>query len=347
MKFIQIIAIVGIIILLVYMVYKLVQKYKVYINIKTDYNIFFGTDITDPITHDKLMTCWKKTAYSDFFMNTIQSIEESKNEKILFVGLCQDHGEYALKVWMPIIEGLSKHFEDYRVVIVENDSKDNTRKILLDAAKKNPKIVILCDADMTENAPTCNLGIRSINNRSDKEKTLENRVRILANFRQIYWDYIQSKYPDYNYMCVVDWDLDGVLSVPGFFHGLYYTRHHTDVIACNSYSKNPIGKYQIHDTYPLLNHYRCEYLKKNKSTEDKKMNEWMQQNLLFGSTYPVSVGSAFGGLAIYNIQKIKHKNPRYTAQQICPIECEHTTFHRNLQVHIDPWMTLYIIKNRH
>lgn len=353
MKFVEIIMI-GIIggALFFYVMYGVMMKrYKKRIKVRTDYKSHFNEDVIDPVLHDKLMNNWDKASYHDFYRHTLDSMQKSKKERIVFVGLCQDDGYDVLKAWMPIIEKMGGYFEDYRIVIVENDSKDNTRAVLLRAARKNPKITILCSDYTIENAPTCKLGIRSIQNHSDKETKLEYRIHILAHLRQVYWDHVKSKYPDYQYMCVIDWDLCGKMSIPGFFHGLNYTRSdYTDVIACNSYCNSDgylYKRYQIYDTYPLLNHYRCEHLKKNKKNEDDKMNQMMVKNVLYNATYPVAVESAFGGVAIYNMQRMRKKNPEYNAGQICSVECEHTTFHRNLEVNIDPWMTFYIEKNMH
>ena len=77
-----------------------------------------------------------------------------------------------------------------------------------------------------------------------------------------------------------------------------------------------------------------------------KMKKKMQHKVLYDSSYPIPVESAFGGIALYNIAQIRSKGASYENPS-CPIECEHTTFHRKLNVFIDPWMTLFITKNRH
>lgn len=319
------------------------QRYVVFRAVRSDYSGKFG-DRLDTITETKLRRHWKMPAYDAYFRNTQNSMAWAKGERVVFVGLCQDHGTHALKMWVPLLRELGQRFRDYRVVIVENDSRDDTRKVLLRHAKKDPRFIVLCDGKRPPNTLTCNLGVRSVRNARDKEQNLRKRVATLARFRQVYWDFVRDELPDYDYMCVVDWDLEGQLSTSGFFHGLYHARN-SDVVAVNSFYRNANHDFRIYDTYPLLNNHRCDHLASNKRDEDERVQKIMNEKLLTPqSAHPVHVESAFGGLALYNIQNITPKNPSYVSPT-CPIECEHSTFHRNLVVHIDPWMTFFITKN--
>lgn len=331
------------IIILLVLVGKLFYQYSIYQDIRKDYYLFTGEDI-DPITHDKLVK--SRGTHHDYFRCSGLSMRKAGEERIVFTGLCQDHGGKVLKMWLPLLKKLGAHFKDYVVLIVENDSVDNTRECLLQEAQKNDKFIVLCGADKPENTQTCKLGRRSVEKGGDKEKNLEERTSMLASFREVYWGHVLKKYSDYDYMCVIDWDLEGLFPTTGFFHGLHYVRNNADVVACNSFHK--MGNvYHVHDTYPLLNHHRCDHLKENKTTEDLRAKMQMRDKLLCKSFYPVPVESAFGGVALYNIQNLRQKNAHYTDTPLCPIECEHTTFHKNLHVYIDPWMTFYITKNHH
>lgn len=323
----------------------LVYRYLVFREVWADYSNRFGGK-ADTLTQKKLTRHWKMPAYDAYFRNAQHSMQWASNEKIVFVGLCQDHGTHALKMWLPVVEEIGSHFKDYRVVIVENDSRDGTRKVLLQQAKKDPRFIILCDEKRPPNTLTCNLGVRSVRTSQEKEKNLAKRVATLGRFRQVYWSFVRRELADYDFMCVVDWDLEGQLSVPGFFHGLYHARN-SDVVACNSFTMGKDHDFYFYDTYPLLNNHRCDHLASNKIREDMRVNKIMSDKLLTEqSVYPLHVESAFGGLALYNLQNITPKDPDYT-KPACPIECEHTTFHRGLVVHIDPWMTFFISKNRH
>lgn len=333
------------VIVLLCLIYKMTHQYYKYRTVYSDYHVLLGEEIPDIITRDKLLQYWNTSIYNDYFEYISLSIKKCKQETIIFTGLCQDHGTTILSQWMPILNNIKTYFKDYRIIIVENDSNDGTRELLLKEAEKDEKFIVLCDDFKPENTHTCSLGQRSIQTYEDKEQKLSHRIKTLAKFRQVYWNYILKKYSDFDYMCVLDWDLEGVLSIPGFFHGLYYVRDYSDVIACNSFHRVK-DMYFIYDTYPLLNHYRCDYLHENKLAEDEKTKKQSHNKILYGSGYPIPVESAFGGIALYNIQSVKQKNADYT-NPLCPIECEHTTFHQNLIVHIDPWMTFYITKNNH
>lgn len=342
----QNICIILLLCVLIYLVHRLYWGYYIYSSVKKYYHNVFGEQQNiDPITQEKLIKYWNTKPYNDFFENAVSSMEQCKNETIIFTGLCQDHGEDIINEWMPKIDLLSSHFKDYRIIIVENDSNDDTREYLLKESERNSKFIVLCDENKPENTRTCKLGVRSIKDTNDKEGNLIKRIDVMGGLRQVYWHYILKNYGHYDYMCVLDWDLGGFLSVPGFFHGLYYTRFYTDATACNSfYEKN--GKFFIYDTYPLLNHHRCDHISKHKKQEDQIINLNMRDKIFYNSAHPIQVESAFGGLSIYNIKNIKEKNPNYV-NRYCPVECEHTTFNRNLEVYIDPWMTFFIKKNRH
>lgn len=329
---------------IVFLTYQICYQYYVFHNVHRDYQHTFGTPMDD-ITHDKLVKYWNTSPYEDFFSHSQNAMVDCKTKKIIFTGLCQDNGKNFITMWLPWIKKVGSHFRDYRIIIVENDSKDNTREILLKEAEKNPRLLLLCDGKRPENTQTCHLGMRSIHKNEEKETHLAQRLSILRKFRQVYWDYVQEKYNDYDYMAIIDWDLEGDVSTPGFFHGLSYVKDHSDVIATNSFHK--IGKnYHFHDTFPLLNNHRCENLHQNKLIQDHMMKIQMHTKTLYGSAYPVPVESAFGGLALYHIHRLMEKQCSYVDVQ-CPVECEHTTFHKNLNVHIDPWMTFYITKNHH
>lgn len=335
-----------VLVLWIWTVVRLFRKHIIYQNIGSDHRARFGEEETlDDITRARLAHNWDKPSYNRYYEDALASMERARNERIVFVGLCQDNGARALGMWMPLLQKLGGHFQDYHILMVENDSVDNTREVLLRETQRNKKLTLLCDSDKPINTKTCQLGARSVAKGADKEKNLENRVRTLARFRQVYWDYVKEHYHDYDYMCVVDWDLEGTLSVSGFFHGLFYTKDITDVVACNSFYQQG-GNYWIYDTYPMLNHYRCDYLKRNKRQEDDHTKSRMGSRLLSGHPLLVPVESAFGGIALYHIQNAIQKHAQYT-NPLCPIECEHTTFHQNLTVHIDPWMTFYITRNNH
>ena len=61
-----------------------------------------------------------------------------------------------LPLTMARIEQIGAMFDDYRAVIYENDSRDETARLLTDWAKRNPKVNVTIErrGDLTR---TCNL----------------------------------------------------------------------------------------------------------------------------------------------------------------------------------------------
>jgi len=275
-------------------------------------------------------------------------MDDCAGESVVFVGLCQDHGREAVEYWMPLIEDhLSPCFQDYRVLFLENDSRDETRSVLLRAAASNPRVLVMCDKESPLNVKECLLGVRASS--GDKERGLRRRVETMASLRDAYLDRVLRKWPSFTYMVVIDWDLAGSFSVEGFFHALACVRRSVaDGVAVNSFYSDKRGSRHVFDTFPLLNHRECNAMHRDKRGMDVAADRKMRSALLYGQTRPVRVESAFGGVCIYSLDRVARAGSRYTIpreRRYCDIQCEHTSFHRDLRIYIDPWFVLLVERN--
>lgn len=329
------------------------RKYRLNLYIHSLYQEAFEHP-PDILTHRRWVHNWTgEKGWHEYVGKVVASAEASRGERILFVGLCQDHGREMIAFWLPLVEALGGYFQDYRILILENDSKDDTRKRLLDETHRNPKILILCDDESPMNTPTCQLGIRSIEKREDKETRLFQRLHIMAQLRDVYLKRIGRKWAGYNHMVVIDWDLMGELSIEGFFHGLGLLRSgEVDAVAVNSmYWDNKKKTHRVFDTFPLLTHQiRCDALLRKKDQMDKEADNQYRARLSYQQKDPLLVESAFGGIGLYNLKRVLETKSHYfipEEERRCPIQCEHSTFHRFLRVAIDPWFVLILSKNLH
>jgi len=167
-----------------------------------------------------------------------------KNKKVAICGLIRD-GEDRLGDIIPKVNMLGKLFKDYKVFVVENDSKDNTRKILLDWADNNNNVFVLgCDG---VNLPKCKLNMKSTSTIYDGVS--EYRINKMATLRNVYLEELK-KHEDIDLVIVWDFDIVGKLDMNGLFLSGYrlYQDENINAICANGIRKE--GPFYVYyDTY--------------------------------------------------------------------------------------------------
>ena len=112
------------------------------------------------------------------------------------------------------VERLGEAFADYVVLIVENDSKDGTRRLLLEWAARNPKVKVLgCHSvgggrgDGGEVVPAESCSVPSAP-KTDGHSVDRPRIEKMVKLRNVYLDEIKRKYSSWNFAAM--WDLDPI-----------------------------------------------------------------------------------------------------------------------------------------
>lgn len=319
------------------------------------YTDVFGHE-PDPITSDK----WRRNqkTFSEYMNRVIESQMLCKEETIIMTGLCRNNGLKSIQFWIPVLEHIGGFFKDYRILILENDSTDDTRKLLLSESRRNPRILVLCDDDTPLNTELCVMGMTSdvsVGGRKD-ERHLERRLEILAYLREMYLKRILRKWGRYTYMMVIDWDLIGELSIEGFFDSLGHIRQgDTDAVAVNSYYTNGKRQWRFFDTYPLLADHSCVDIYRDKKKLDRDAEKRMRKQLMPASRIePLEVSSAFGGVCLYSMKALSETNAHYVYDgsydsdiQLCKRQCEHSKLNERLRVVINPLFVFLIKENLH
>jgi hypothetical protein len=217
-----------------------------------------------------------------------------ENAKVVICALARNCAS-AVKKNRKRIEKLRKSFLSCDVLVIENDSKDDTKKVLLNWAEKSAGVYVITNDFGTQTIPsqTANLVIPEFS---------YHRVEKMAQYRNMYLDWIEKQKKDYHYVIVLDIDIQwfnyrnivniiknapdewGAICANGRnFYGLRYRYYDT-----YAFSESKMGKM---DTHTLRGYgYRQEALRIRKLIQQK--------------TY-TSVYSAFGGLAIYKYPTIK------------------------------------------
>lgn len=229
-----------------------------------------------------------------------------------------------------------KCFSDYRILIVENDSKDNTRDELIKWSKEDSKVLILGNG---VNKPICKLNLPP----TPPEKTANaSRIRKMSIIRNIYLDYIKKHLSSFDYTAVIDMDLDGDLPLDGIFDTFWYLNNtYINAMACNGIEKY---KYHYYDSFAYIE-YGDPFIWKNEHDKtnhdhyvfDKITKKYTQ------SLNITKVCSAFGGFCIYKTLCLLNVSYNYSIDKFA---CEHSFVNSNIKdVYINPRMVYMITEN--
>jgi len=216
------------------------------------------------------------------------------HENVLICGICRDV-ETRLPYTIKIMEQIGELFDDYKIIVYENNSKDDTRNLLKNWKHSNAKVFSISEDVL----------------KSDLEKVIVNkntngsffRPEEIARARNIVQDIAMSKrFSKYKYIIWMDMDF----KIPPKFEGIIETFQSTqEWDAVLAYGIDPPGYfwdwYAFRDTiYPLGSELLGNdwwYMPKQLKLDQK--DDW----------YPVY--SAFGGCGIYKKSSIK--GCRYSA----------------------------------
>lgn len=203
---------------------------------------------------------------------------------------------------------LGEQFASWRAFVYENDSEDGTDDFLRSWAADDNRVTVLCER---HDRPQLS---------SEKSKR---RTDALAEYRQHCLIWAKSRAPttlERHRVVVIDFDAWGGWSDTGVLNGLAHLARLPEVAGMASLSttelvipQTPEGKLQIHyDSWAF------------------RLNCWAEHDMSWfphwyppvGSA-PISVYSAFGGMAIYRPEHLFHAT--YSGG-----DCEHVLAHRSI-----------------
>ena len=291
-------------------------------------------------------------------MGFYRMVEKGKvcasEKSLIWVGLIRDNAKV-----IPLLQSrfyeIAKDWKEIRFLIVENNSVDGTRQLLLDWAKKDPRIEIL-------GGPTINHPISTIQfpPTPSHKPVDETRIRKMAILRNLYVDAVRQRYPHFTYLCVTDLDIQGRLYVDGIYHsiGIMEEDGSMDAMGANGclfYSNRPEESYQPNYTSFRMTYYDpFALVEKGKSIVYGDLGGKMIHDKL-GVEYgkklqvgqpPVPVTSAFAGCCIYRISSIMMRPKMKYDYSPGKFSCEHAHFNRHLsKMAINPSMIYFCLKH--
>lgn len=267
-----------------------------------------------------------------------KGLQYMQKKKILICGLIRDSEDSVDELYSRI-SALFDSFKGYKVIVLENDSTDQTRELLLQYANRDKKWLIIGGGI---NQPKFKLGLPKTP--SNKPASCE-RIKKMALLRNMYLEIVQNNiYNEYEYVAVIDMDLEGELYLDGIADTMNYFRKYSkiDVIACNGVMKQNLSYY---DTFAHIDEGELGYW----LTPEERLQHDKHVYTNVSQTYQTDlrlhrVKSAFGGFAIYRRDAFIKARYDYREDAFC---CEHTLFHKSMTaVYVNPTMIYMITKNK-
>lgn len=245
-----------------------------------------------------------KTSYAKFVKT---GLRRAKSSTCVICGTARNIGANVHNISQQI-ESLGNKFNDYRVLVFENDSTDDTRVRLAMWAGNNLKVDLDC---------------RNIGNPKMIDLSLR-RIQYMSEYRNVLIDKVESIFYHYDYMIMVDLDLIGF-----DINGIMNTIGHEDwdAVASNGRIRKSISEHE--DVfYDIFGHRELDeyYQRVGNLTQIFGRLQDKYRSLCPGDDF-VTIGSSFNGLAVYKVESII--GSRYNA---LPGYAEHVGFHYDMSV---------------
>ena len=270
-----------------------------------------------------------QTLYKKSIMSNIQNLDKPEmkhviesgkqylsNSKIIITGTIRDGMPNVEHTIINLYKNIIPHFKDYRIMIVENDSKDNTRDVLIKYAKKDPKLMVLgCGI----NSPKCEMKLEATN--MNKCPRCSTRINKMVKIRNIYQSEISKpQYSDFGLVLMIDFDLPGKIIGNGLFHTGYQFKTNPDIdgICAITFTDD----YMYHDPYAHV-----EY--KNHKIPKLLFHNTVIKKCVKGGMDRVS--GCFNAFTIYRRNNIINKQYCTRVDKDNHAECEHDCFNDKLK----------------
>lgn len=248
--------------------------------------------------------------------------EMSKNKRIVICGLARNISGLVMKNIHKYVFIGSK-FKDYRIVCFENDSVDQTRNLLKKCAKENNKIILIDCSYL--GSTDCKLKTKE---GYQYGQLTSDRIGRMAFYREQYLNYVKKNLRDFDYMMVIDFDLDGNQCIDGLFNTIAQDSQ-WDAVFINGKIGIPGTLGTLTFTYDFMSYMGInDEFDEGRSKKGTKyltcLINIFRLNALTRGTQLRPVKSSFNGCGIYKIISIL--NSSYIGNEIC----EHANLTKNI-----------------
>lgn len=224
--------------------------------------------------------------------------EEMKKHKVIFTGITRDNSR-DIPVMLQAFRNLGEKFADFRVIIFENDSSDNTLQLLQEAANEDSRFRVISHNYNLQKRPS---------------------IKFLAEIRNKYIEAIfEKEYDDFDIVIMADMDMKYGVDERGIEDS--FAQYDKWDSVCSNGIFTTDGR--MYDCFAFRNERFPHGL--NDLPPYKYWNLYIAQLALIyrpdGDLVPVY--SCFGGLAIYKKKFIQ--GCKYDSEKE---DCEHVHFHK-------------------
>lgn len=235
------------------------------------------------------------------------------NKKIAIVGLARNIGQI-ISGSINRLSNFAQNAKEYKIIIFENDSEDNTREVLENLKRDNQNIITI---HAQYNRP-------QFGQVQDTERTMA-----LAEYRNHLKNYVKQYLADYDFIIVSDMDFVD-FSDQGCYNSFGWFASHSDTIdaiAGNSYEYKDVT---IADHKSLWNYdswaFRYTWWNQLPLLDSMTFNGmlWFGFFIMPVGSPIIPVNSAFGGMTIY-------KTDQFIQGTYDGYDCEHVCFHYSLK----------------
>ncbi len=227
----------------------------------------------------------------DYYSRVQKGYTQMKKRKLVIAGLARDVAD-TLANQMIRLEKIGKTFLDYRIIIFENNSVDETRSMIKKWINKNKHVELLeCWEDQDCHLP------------SNASKAF-----LLAQYRNRLLNHIKHFYGDWDNLLVVDFNQHGPISIDGLASSFSYKNW--DMMAAYALQSD----FRFFSSHDFVHHECAGDVWQGEKKPERKRGE---------TPYPVQ--SAFEGAALYDLNSIIQSGAFYEQSLN-----EHISFHENM-----------------
>jgi hypothetical protein len=251
-----------------------------------------------------------------------------RDSRVAFVGLARNCGRW-LAGNLGRLEVLASKCHAWQLHVETNDNADDTDQVLID----------FCNKYRQATFHSQRLGRDQFS-----AEFAGPRTQALAEYRTACQRWVRECASGVDFVVVLDFDMWGGWSHAGLMHGVGSLTLRPD-----AYGMASVSVFQMPVVTPQEDgtgkpgtawlHYDCWALRLNSLFDDYSsgFGGWKHQWLPMVGSAPIAVCSAFGGMAIYDVDA-------YLKGTYSGADCEHVTFHQTIaqrtgrQLFLDPAM---------
>lgn len=263
----------------------------------------------------------------------------ASTKRILILCLARDV-EYNIEMTRNKLESIGRDFLEYKIVIFENDSDDETRNSINNWCLENNNVELMDCCDIGN----CNCLLKNSKG-YDLGPISKGRMNKMRYYRERLLRYATNKYYYYDYTMIYDFDISGVIYKDGLMTS-FSKDNEWDMVFSNglqSFPKITMSNLVLYDSLAYIpDDINYDHDLSLISLDKRQM---MLKKHKIGDNI-VKSKSGFNGMAIYKMDAISNSSYMNTEKY-----CEHIDLHYDMynngydRIYYNPSMVLFVGQN--